>query len=509
MKVSVNGKLRTIPLVFDNTGQDITSDFLNKMLQAVKIYNFACQSHNKGLLDNHIGHKIPPSEIMNNINYDGNKYSMSEDAFKWWEAYALKHNEVSSLEKKVTYEIQKKNDYFLKLYDFDSVDINGVTNYKCELLRSFAESEGIDVSDIMKAPYLPEKSVWKEMIKEDMEDMIEEDMIKKDTKEEEKTMAKAKYTDKQVAMFQKFIRAGFDIEGFKNPKFNEKQLKELYLALKSNINISLYAYPEVSAEEMKALRKSALAEVDLQEIAEAVVSTGNYNKEQTLQILDAAKHGVSFKNMLNPEFDYLQMRQIKLGERYGIDTSVYATTDFTYDQMQKLRLELTVQKVIEKIKEFFKEKWNQLLEWAKHKVITPETAEEIKELVSAKSPNGIAKKYLSDSALNLIAAKVYDKVSAQILAGENNLESETIVSTTDLAEKASNDIIREEQIPNTITVEGKWYSEETVKTVDGDMPLEEYQDMIAYQQYGYDSYSDMQAENQPEEASPEEFEPEM
>ncbi len=310
-------------------------------------------------------------------------------------------------------------------------------------------------------------------------------------------MAKAKYNDKQVAMFQKFIRAGFDIEGVKNPDFNEKQLRELYLARKANINISLYAFPNVSAEEMKALRKSAASGMNLTEIAETVIRTGNYNKEQTLQILDAARHGVSFENMLNPDLGHLQMREIKLGERYGINTSIYATPDFSAEQMQRLRLELTVQKVIERIKEFFKERWDNILEWARRKEVTPETAEEIKDIVSAQSPKGIVDQIISESALTVIAAKVYDKVSAQILEGEKEIENETVQSTTELAEEASADIVQEQQEEAGEKTAGKQQqqSEVMVETSSGKMPLKEYQEMTAYQK-GYDSYEDMMKESE-------------
>ncbi|MDE7280715.1 MAG: hypothetical protein K2N36_03115 [Ruminiclostridium sp.] len=311
-------------------------------------------------------------------------------------------------------------------------------------------------------------------------------------------MAKAKYNDKQVVMFQKFIRAGYGIEEVKNPDLNEKQLKELYLGKKAGLDISLYCSPKISAEEMKELRRTAASGVDLQKIAETVIRTGDYNKEQTLQILDAAKHGVSFENMLNPELDHLQMRQIKLGERYGIDTRIYATPDFSAEQMQRLRLELTVQKVIERIKEFFKERWDSILEWAGRKKITPEMAEEINDIVSAQSPKGIVEQLMSESALTVIAAKVYDKVSAQILEGEKEIENETVQSTTELAEEASADMVQEQQeeVGEKASREQQQPEAEVmVETSSGKMPLKEYQEMTAYQK-GYDSYEDMIKESE-------------
>lgn len=487
MKVLVDGKPREISSVFDNVGQDVTSAFFKKMIETVTKYN---QKKDNMFILKHITHGVPPSEVMNDITFDKNQYSMSEEAFRWWETYALKHNEVSALEEKLIpnikdkYDMNDKNGYFFSMLNFSSVNINEFVNYRCKWLRNYAKTEKIDISNIKEVPNLPEKSVnslWKEktgLINENTEKM------------EEKTMAKAKYTDKQVAVFQKFIRAGYSIEDVKNPELNEKQLKELYLGRKAGIDISLYCSPKISAEEMKELRKTAAAGIDLKEIAQAVVKTGDYNKEQTLQILDAAKHGVSFKNMLNPELDHMQMREIKLGERYGIDTSVYATADFSAEQMQKLRLELTVQKVIESIKSYFKERWERIIEWAGHKKLTPETAEEIKEIVSVQSPNSVADRLISESTLSFIAARVYDQVAAKILESEKSIENETVQSTAELAEEVSADIVQEQQEIEEKNSNEQPQSETMVETSMGKMPLKEYQEMTAYQK-GYDSYENM------------------
>lgn len=340
-------------------------------------------------------------------------------------------------------------------------------------------------------------------------------------------MAKSKYSDKQVAVFQKFIRAGFDINDVKNPDFNEKQLKELYLGRKAGIDISLYCLPELPAEAMKELRKTAAAGVDLKEIAKTVIQTGKYNRDQTLQILDAAKHGVNFKNMLNPDLDHLQMRQIKLGERYGIDTNVYASPDFSAEQMQRLRLELIVQKVIETIKEFFKKKWEKFLEWVRYQETPPEETEDIREVLSFNPDDSIIERLLSGSAFTIIAGSIFNEISDQILEGEAELENETVIGYKETAERVSEaidkmiDSIKEEQRKFEEAIGGaqKEQPEPTVKTNSGEMPLGEYREMTAYH-HGYDSYADMQKQGisidenaqlveTEVEAVEESFEPEM
>ncbi len=430
MKILVDGKPRVISSVFDETGRDITSDFLKETIETVTKYNNIQKRGDRFILK-YIIRRIPPLEVMNDIASDKNQYSMSEDAFKWWEAYALKHNEVSALEEKLMhyindkYDISDENGYFYDMFKFSKDDINGFVNYKCKWLRGYAESEKIDISDIKETPYLPEKSVDEKVLKEEI------------------TMAKAKYTDKQVAMLGRFIRAGYDIEAVKNPELNENQLKELYLGRKSGLDISLYTSPKISAEEMKELRRSAAKGVDLRSFAEAVIKTGEYNKEQTLQILDAAKHGVSYKNMLNPELNHLQMRQIKLGERYGLDTSVYASADFSAEQMQQLRLELLVRKVMEAVKNFFREAWEKICKWAAEQKIPEEEAATINEAVMASSERGLADKLFSEATLIIVSSKISDKIVDQVLNAEKGLENETILSSMDMAETVSDELAAE------------------------------------------------------------------
>ena len=118
-------------------------------------------------------------------------------------------------------------------------------------------------------------------------------------------------------------------------------------------------------------------------------------------------------------------------------------------------------------------------------------AEEINDIVSAQSPKGIVNQLISESALTVIAAKVYDKVSAQILEGEKEIENETVQSTTELAEEASADMVQEQQEEAGEKTAGEQQrSEVMVETSSGKMPLKEYQEMTAYQK-GYDSYEDM------------------
>lgn len=235
-------------------------------------------------------------------------------------------------------------------------------------------------------------------------------------------MAK-KFTEEQTTVFRKCIRAGLSIEDIKNPDYNVAQLQELYLAKKAGLDISLYNNPAISAETMREIRSTAAEGVDVGKLVKAVVQTGAYNDSQIKEIMDAARHGLNLKNMLNPELDALQMRQIKFGERNGIDTGVYADSAFSAEQMQKLRFELVVQKIIEQLKEFFSQAWNKFVNWVREE----KSAEQIQEISSA-----------SDSAEQFISDKIYNEVCVYFEAEQTEETGETLDA---VAEKISEKII--------------------------------------------------------------------
>lgn len=243
-------------------------------------------------------------------------------------------------------------------------------------------------------------------------------------------MIKEMFSDEQVAVFQKFIRSGFDIDEVKSTLLNANQLKELYLGRKAGVDTSLYCSPMISAEEMKELRRTFSIVFD------------NYDQDQIIQILDAAKHGVNFRIMLKLELDHLQMRQIKLGERYGIDTSVYNLPNFSAEQMQQLRFELIVRKVIETIKENHFERWEKIIESAKHEEPPTEDSADLKDIVSMSRTDGVIETYMFNLELAVIANKVYERVCEMLLENERVLVDERVLQIKEVAEVISDQLVR-------------------------------------------------------------------
>ncbi len=243
-------------------------------------------------------------------------------------------------------------------------------------------------------------------------------------------MIKEMFSDEQVAVFQKFIRSGFDIDEVKSTRLNANQLKELYLGRKAGVDTSLYCSPMISAEEMKELRRTFSIVFD------------NYDQDQIIQILDAAKHGVNFRIMLKLELDHLQMRQIKLGERYGIDTSVYNSPNFSAEQMQQLRFELIVRKVIETIKENHFERWEKIIESAKHEKPPTEDSADLNDIVSMSRTDGVIETYMFNSELAVIANKVYERVCKMLLENERVLVDERVLQIKIIADRVSDKLMR-------------------------------------------------------------------
>ena len=232
-------------------------------------------------------------------------------------------------------------------------------------------------------------------------------------------MAK-KFTEEQTAVFRKCIRAGLSIEDIKNPDYNVAQLHELYLAKKAGLDISLYSDPAISAETMREIRRTAAADVDVGKLVHTVVQTGAYNDSQAKEIMDAARRGLNLKNMLNPELNALQMKQIKFGERDGIDTGVYADSAFSAEQMQKLRFELVVQKIIERLKEFFYQAWNKFVNW-------------VREELPAEQANGTSN--AEGSTEQFISDKIYKEVCVYFESEQIEETGETLQSVTEKISK--------------------------------------------------------------------------
>lgn len=136
------------------------------------------------------------------------------------------------------------------------------------------------------------------------------------------------YTNRFLREYTKAVRAGISPEAL-NSGFSADQFKEMRLGKDHGIDHSLYSFPEVSADKMRTVRK-------LQEM------------------------GVKVDKKLLEIYSDEQLNEIRLGEKFGIDTKLYQNPMLDADDMRTLRLLSMAQKIVESIKEKAQELYNSI-----------------------------------------------------------------------------------------------------------------------------------------------------
>lgn len=69
-----------------------------------------------------------------------------------------------------------------------------------------------------------------------------------------------------------------------------------------------------------------------------MIENAGYGKEQNREILYGKGEGLDVTLYSNPEFNYLQMEQIRMGIKDKIDVSIYADPTYSYETMKQIRL---------------------------------------------------------------------------------------------------------------------------------------------------------------------------
>ena len=168
MEVLVDGTSKKISPIFDNQGRDITGEFLKETIHMVKTYADAYErdmndpyyqfEKYRNLPSTGLIEKLPPNEVEKDIEYnnEANRFTMSGEAFKWWEQYATKHNEVSALERQVLPHMKNIDEYLYTPRHMEVINLNGAVNVKSDFLREYAQKHGIDITGIDKTPDLSE-----------------------------------------------------------------------------------------------------------------------------------------------------------------------------------------------------------------------------------------------------------------------------------------------------------------------------------------------------------------
>lgn len=127
-----------------------------------------------------------------------------------------------------------------------------------------------------------------------------------------------KYPTTTLREYLKAVNAGIN-PAYLDLGFNAEQFKEMRIGLEHGININVYTNPEISATKMRTARL-------LQEM------------------------GTQVKPDLLQNYNERQLEEIRLGKKFGIDTTPYQNPKMDANDMRIVRLLATAQKIVESIK---------------------------------------------------------------------------------------------------------------------------------------------------------------
>lgn len=139
------------------------------------------------------------------------------------------------------------------------------------------------------------------------------------------------YKNNYLKGYRAAVKAGFDPALLLAGKFDLNQLKEMTLGKQHGVDTAIYTSPEISAEKMRTARM--------------LMEMGTKVDPQMLEVYDEG-----------------QLEEIRLGEKYGLNTSLYMNPELSADDMKHLRMLELAQKIVDLIKEKSKELFNALKE---------------------------------------------------------------------------------------------------------------------------------------------------
>lgn len=219
------------------------------------------------------------------------------------------------------------------------------------------------------------------------------------------------YTDEQFKEILTAKRKGINLTRLMNPDLTASQMREIRLGEIAGIDTTLYASKDISAEKMRMTRKFLIKGLPISE-------------EQLYQYNEA------------------QLNEIRLGEKFGLNTKEYGSPRISAKQMKSMRLLLLTNKVIE----FFKEKSIDIIHYIEDSLST------VQEQVQLPTPTNMTSK-------NLKAEKVQSIVLNAIKA----LDLEIIEDIEYLSYVISNNLINDNDLLGSLRKMENSEPEETVK----------------------------------------------
>ncbi len=125
-----------------------------------------------------------------------------------------------------------------------------------------------------------------------------------------------------------------DVSKYLNPKLSWTDMEEMRIEMSEGIDMSSYRAQGFDAQQLYQIRKGIMDDVDVSQYAK---------KEYLADQMKQLRLGLEKKSSVpiifyqNPQFESLQMREIRKGLEAGIDISNYAALDVPYMKMRAVR----------------------------------------------------------------------------------------------------------------------------------------------------------------------------
>ena len=126
-----------------------------------------------------------------------------------------------------------------------------------------------------------------------------------------------------------------NVDKYITNKYNSEQLQVIINGIIEGLNVSLYDNYNYDSNKMNLLY--LMLQYDFYE---KNVDYDKFNAGQLMEIYTGYIARVNVHLYMNPKFSVLQMRQLRIGQLNGLETSSYSDPSLRYDEMKLKRLEL-------------------------------------------------------------------------------------------------------------------------------------------------------------------------
>lgn len=204
-------------------------------------------------------------------------------------------------------------------------------------------------------------------------------------------------------------------------QLNKEQFNEFQLAVKNGVDPSLLT-PGYNAGQMREKRLAIENRLD------PSLFTTDISAEKMHSMRILMQMGMEINNDFVHAYDENQLREIQLGEKYGLNTSVYQHSFLSASQMKSMRLKLLSEKVVQ----YIRHQAVNILSKLEEKISPEKSIEQSRDAqLEAAVLNVLKELELSDSAtLEQVAEQVSkavdDRESIQLSEDDLLVDAETV-----------------------------------------------------------------------------------